>query len=172
MEVNRTPFKRDAEPDCVQEVGHTALAEGVVRGIVGDLGCRLPLWLVMILWGHQTSTRQVLKPQTRTADKISLTRTPLRKERTRRAFPKIVASGEVGRASAYAHPVYARIRPSSARCRFSPTLTPPTNPHSARPTVSAPSPAISRLGAFRNPAARARGWSRHSGSENLHRRRH
>jgi hypothetical protein len=34
MELSRTPFKWDAEPNYVQEVGHTALAEGVVRGIV------------------------------------------------------------------------------------------------------------------------------------------
>src|ERR1700675_4449995 len=50
------------------------------------------------------------------------------------------------------------------RNRFSPSFprqAPPLNPHSARGTAGAPPPAISCLGAFRPPAARARGELRH-----------
>jgi hypothetical protein len=50
------------------------------------------------------------------------------------------------------------------RCApISSSLTPRPNPHSTRCTVGAPHPAISCLDAFRTPAVRAWGWSRHPG---------
>ena len=63
----------------------------------------------------------------------------------------------------HARPRFKEKRSDRRLASTSSTLTPRPNPHSARGTVGAPHPAISCLGAFRTPAAAARGWSRHSG---------
>jgi hypothetical protein len=57
-------------------------------------------------------------------------------------------------------PAKAIRSPASAQL---PQHTPTPNPHSIRCTVGASHPAISCLGAFRTPAVRAWGWSRHAG---------